>query len=173
VEPVAAGVDEALARFEALPVAEAERELLDCCASEAWARAVAEGRPYADREAVVARSDAVLRVMPWTDVERALAGHPRIGERAAGAERAAVWSRGEQAGATAASGETRAALAAGNAEYERRFGHVYLVCATGRDADELVALLRGRLGNEPETERQVVRTELAKITGLRLAKLLS
>jgi len=173
VEPVAATVDEGLARLNGLPAAEAERRLLDCCASVAWARAVASGRPYRDRDALVDLSGEVLRALPWADVEQALAAHPRIGERAAGTDRAAGWSRGEQARAAAAGEETRAALAAGNAEYERRFGHVYLVCATGRGAEELLATLRSRLGNDPQTERAIVRAELAEITGLRLAKLLS
>ena len=84
----------------------------------------------------------------------------------------AAWSRGEQAGAAPASEDMREALVTGNAEYERRFGHGYLVCATGRSAEELLGVLRGRLGNDPATERQVVREELAKITRLRLGKLL-
>ena len=172
MDTVAPGVEEGLARFNLLSAAEAERQLLDCCASVAWARAVLEGRPYRDRDTLVDLSGEVLRALPWADVEQALAAHPRIGDRAGGTDRAAGWSKGEQAGAAAAGDETRAALAAGNAEYERRFGHVYLVCATGRGAEDLLAVLRGRLGNDPATEREVVRAELAKITGLRLAKLL-
>jgi 2-oxo-4-hydroxy-4-carboxy-5-ureidoimidazoline decarboxylase len=171
VEHRAAAVDEGVARFNLLPAGEAERELLACCAAAAWARAVTGGRPYRDRAALVARSDDVLRGLPWADVEQALAAHPRIGERAAGDGRAARWSRGEQAGAATADEATRAALAAGNAEYERRFGHVYLVCATGRGAAELLAVLHARLRNDPETERRVVRGELAKITRLRLENL--
>jgi 2-oxo-4-hydroxy-4-carboxy-5-ureidoimidazoline decarboxylase len=165
-------VDGPLAWLNALPVEDAERELLACCASPAWAAVVLAGRPYRDRAEVLAASERVLGGLAWGDVEQALAGHPRIGERAAGDGRAAAWSRGEQAGTASASEQTRAALAAGNAEYERRFGHVYLVCATGRDATELLALLHSRLGNDPQTERQVVRAELGKITRLRLENLL-
>jgi len=168
----AAAVDAPLARLNALPAADAEAELLACCASGVWAAAVAAGRPYRDRAELLATAERVLSGLAWGDVEQALAGHPRIGERAAGDGRAAAWSRGEQAGTAAASEQTRAALAAGNAEYERRFGHVYLACATGRDATELLELLRGRLGNDPQAERQVVRAELGKITRLRLEKLL-
>jgi 2-oxo-4-hydroxy-4-carboxy-5-ureidoimidazoline decarboxylase len=166
---VGAGV----ARLNALPAGEAERELLDCCASRAWAAALVGARPYPDRAALLDASDEVLSALPWEHVEQALAAHPRIGERAAGGDRAAAWSRGEQAGTALAGADVRAALAEGNEQYERRFGHVYLVCATGRTAEELLRILRGRLGNDPATERQVVRDELAAITRLRLEKWLA
>jgi 2-oxo-4-hydroxy-4-carboxy-5-ureidoimidazoline decarboxylase len=152
--------------------AEAERALLACCASAAWAGAVAAARPFGDpldfRDAV----ETALAALTWADIEQALAAHPRLGEPAAGADQAAAWSRGEQAGVAAAGSDTQAALAAGNVAYEARFGHVYLACADGRSGAELVALLRSRLGNDPGTERTVVRGELAKIAWLRLGKLL-
>jgi 2-oxo-4-hydroxy-4-carboxy-5-ureidoimidazoline decarboxylase len=109
-------------------------------------------------------------------LQQALARHPRIGDSAAahGADRrSATWSRGEQAGVATADADLLGQLAAANAEYERLFGHVYLVCASGRDAAELLAICRGRLGNDPQTERGVVLGELAKINQLRLAKLLA
>ncbi|RGA04413.1 2-oxo-4-hydroxy-4-carboxy-5-ureidoimidazoline decarboxylase, partial [Microbispora triticiradicis] len=112
-----------------------------------------------------------LAALAWDDVLEALAAHPRIGERPGGAGREAAWSRSEQSGAADAGRGVLDALREGNAAYESRFGHVYLVCATGRDADDLLALLRGRLGNDEETERGVVRDELSKIVALRLAKL--
>jgi 2-oxo-4-hydroxy-4-carboxy-5-ureidoimidazoline decarboxylase len=109
----------------------------------------------------------VARLAP-ADLEQALAGHPRIGEgRTAG-----HWSRREQAGVHGADPATIQALADGNEAYERRFGHIYLVCATGRSAGQLLALLRERLGNDPGTEWGVVRRELAKINRIRLARLL-
>jgi 2-oxo-4-hydroxy-4-carboxy-5-ureidoimidazoline decarboxylase len=109
----------------------------------------------------------VARLAP-ADLEQALAGHPRIGERHGADDR----SRREQAGVLGGDPATIQALADGNEAYERRFGHIYLVCATGRGAGELLALLRERLGNDPGTEWGVVRRELAKINRIRLARLL-
>jgi 2-oxo-4-hydroxy-4-carboxy-5-ureidoimidazoline decarboxylase len=165
-------VHEALSTFNALPAAEARHALLACCASVAWAGTVAAGRPYEDLDALLAASDATVRDLDWADVAEALAAHPRIGERVAAAGGGgghAGWSHREQSGVATAGAEAREALAAGNAEYERRFGHIYLVRAAGRSADELLALLYARLGNDEATERAVVRRELAEITGRRLA----
>jgi 2-oxo-4-hydroxy-4-carboxy-5-ureidoimidazoline decarboxylase len=150
-------------RFNAVSHAEAERMLLECCAAPRWAREVAAGRPYASVAALQAAAEAALTD---ADVAEGLAGHPRIGDRSGGAQ-----SRREQSGVGGASAEVRAALAAGNRAYEERFGHVYLVCATGRSADELLAILRERLRNDPTTERRVVRAELAAINRIRLDRL--
>lgn len=170
--PAPAPERSALARFNDLAPADAERELLSCCASRAWAAAVAAGRPYRTvAEAVAAGGDRVAG-LGWADVLEALAAHPRIGERASGPGREAGWSRREQAGTAGAGPEILAALREGNEAYERRFGHIYLVRAAGRDATELLAMLRARLGNDEAAEREVVRRELAEITRLRLARLL-
>jgi 2-oxo-4-hydroxy-4-carboxy-5-ureidoimidazoline decarboxylase len=166
-------VPDALARLNQLPAAAAERELLACCAATEWARQVAAARPFDSPERLAVAADAALSGLDWAGVAEALAAHPRLGERPAGTDRAAGWSAGEQSGATGAAAADRAALAAGNAAYERRFGHVYLACATGRSATELLAFLHERLGHDPQTERAVVRAELARITRLRLAKLLA
>lgn len=99
------------------------------------------------------------------EVRDAIAAHPRIGEKPKGTGEDAGWSRGEQSGVDNA-GE----FAAANAEYEKRFGHVFLVCAAGRSGAELLANLRSRLGNDPETELDVAGAELAKIAQLRLQK---
>ena len=146
----------------------ARQQLLACCSSRRWAAGVESGRPYASAEELLAASDAAVAGLAAVDLEQALAGHPRIGERRDGDER----SRREQAGVLAAEQATIQALAEGNEEYERRFGHIYLVCATGRNATDLLALLRERLGNDPGTEWGVVRSELGKINRIRLAKLL-
>ncbi|MFB9323241.1 2-oxo-4-hydroxy-4-carboxy-5-ureidoimidazoline decarboxylase [Cryptosporangium minutisporangium] len=143
-----------------------------CCASTAWARAVVADRPYPDLDALIAASDPVVYGLSWADVEEALAAHPRIGDRpkvAATTEKR--WSQGEQAGVADADAEVLAALADGNAAYEARFGHVYLVCASGKSAEELLGILQDRLDNDPAHERDVVRGELAAITRLRLEKL--
>ncbi|HEX4661489.1 MAG TPA: 2-oxo-4-hydroxy-4-carboxy-5-ureidoimidazoline decarboxylase [Streptosporangiaceae bacterium] len=179
-----------LQRLNALPAELARQELLACCSSARWAAEVASGRPYASAGEVLARSDESVAGLGQADLEEALAGHPRIGDRSvagppggaqagdgaasgwSGQEAGAGWSRQEQAGAHAADPATLQALADGNEAYERRFGHIYLVCATGRSGAELLALLRERLGNEPGTEWDVVRRELGKINQIRLRKLL-
>lgn len=158
-----AGLD----RFNAS--AEAEEELLTCCSSRAFARAVAARRPYPDPETLAEAAAAAVRALDWPDVLEALAAHPRIGASPQGSGREAAWSRQEQAGVEDG---LREALAEGNRAYEERFGHVYLVCATGLTGARLLARLRDRLGNDDETERGVVRGELAAITRLRVAKLL-
>ena len=162
-----------LAELNVAAPEEAERELLACCASRRWAATVAAGRPYADLGALTAVSDAALDALDWGDVDEALASHPRIGARAEGAGREADWSRREQSAAATGDADLRAALSAGNVEYEQRFGHVFLICATGRPAEEILAALQGRLGNDANAERAVVRGELAKIVRLRLARLVA
>ncbi|MFA1544704.1 2-oxo-4-hydroxy-4-carboxy-5-ureidoimidazoline decarboxylase [Actinomadura chokoriensis] len=157
-----------------------EADLMACCASRRWAAAVAGHRAAAghrhvaeDRDLAELRevSKRVLDELDWPDVEEALAAHPRIGERAAGEAREAGWSRSEQSGMTGAERGLRDALVEGNRAYEERFGHVFLICASGRSALEILADLRRRLGNDVETEREVVRRELAAIVDLRLVKL--
>jgi 2-oxo-4-hydroxy-4-carboxy-5-ureidoimidazoline decarboxylase len=155
-----------LAAFDALPQPEAERLLRGCCASTTWAREVAAGRPYRSADALLSAADAVLAGLDDPDLDEALAGHPRIGERS----RSAASTR-EQAGVLASDDAVLAALAEGNRAYEARFGHVYLVCATGRSGPELLAVLQERLRNDPATERLRTRAELGKINRIRLAQL--
>ena len=156
-----------LAAFNALPEAEAVRVLRGCCASRRWAEQVASGRPYPTPERLYAAADGALDALDESDVDEAVAAHPRIGDRPTAED-----SRREQAGVAAASDDTRAALAEVNRAYEAKFGHVYLVCATGKSAEELLAIARERLGNDPATERRVLRRELAAINRLRLRRLI-
>jgi 2-oxo-4-hydroxy-4-carboxy-5-ureidoimidazoline decarboxylase len=155
--------------FNDLPTSEAVQSLLACCSSPAWAQVVAAGRPYASVDELLEAADAALAALGQGELDAALAGHPRIGEPPKGA--GGAWSRQEQAGLDAAQSTTVAAIAEGNRLYEKRFGHVYLVCASGRSADELLGILRSRLGNDEETEWRVVREELAKINRIRLGRL--
>ncbi|SEL22075.1 2-oxo-4-hydroxy-4-carboxy-5-ureidoimidazoline decarboxylase [Nonomuraea pusilla] len=157
----------ALAGFNGASRAEAEEALLACCASRAFAAAVADGRPYRDLAELTDAAEAAVRALAWPDVLEALAAHPRIGEPPAGDGREASWSRQEQAGVP---DRLRAALAEANRAYEERFGHVCLVRASGSDGDELLARMRERLGHDEETERATVRRELAGIATLRLAR---
>jgi len=158
-----------LAQFNALPADAAERELLACCAAPAWAKAVSDGRPYPDRVALRAAAEAAAKDLTWADVLQALSAHPRIGERPAGLGREAAWSRREQAGADDAS--VAADLVEANRAYEERFGHVFLIFATGRTAPEMLAAARARLAHDEATERPVVQEELRKIALLRLERL--
>jgi OHCU decarboxylase len=155
--------------FNRLPEEQAREELLAVCHSRRWAERVAAGRPYADLAALERAADAVWADLGPNDWREAFAAHPRIGEPGG---RSAGWSAQEQAGVGGAGEDVRAALAQGNAEYERRFGHVYLVAAAGRGAGEILADLRARLGNDPGTELAVAAGEHRRITRLRLAKLL-
>lgn len=113
------------------------------------------------------RADRVLAELPEAEIDHALDGHPRIGGTADNPS-----SKREQAAVTTAGTEVREKLAAGNRAYEDKFGHVYLVCATGRSAEELLAILEERLDNDAETERRVLRVELAKINRIRLGRVL-
>jgi len=145
---------------------------MTCCASPGWAAQVASGRPYQSVGVALAASAAALAGQPWSEIEAALSAHPRIGERAAGESADAAMSRREQAAVSDAQQSTRAEIAEANQAYEDRFGHIYLVFASGRGADELLAEARRRLANEPDVERAEVRRELGRITTHRLAAML-
>ena len=151
--------------WNALDAADAERELHQVCAAPRWARQVAASRPYPDLAALQAAAETALTD---ADLDEAMAGHPRIGDRTAGGA-----SRREQSGVAGADPAVLAALADGNRAYEERFGHVYLVCAAGRGAEELLGVLRARLGNDPVTERAVLRRELGRINRLRLERMVA
>lgn len=160
----------AVAEFDAAPAADAAAELMPCCASRRWVSGLVSGRPYARLDRLTAASDALLAGLDWSELESALAGHPRIGERAMSDGRSDGWSRQEQAGTAGATDSVRRELAEANRAYEQRFGHVFLICATGLSAETMLSALRSRLRNDPVAEREVVRAELAKIVRLRLAK---
>lgn len=159
-----------LSGLDALDAADARQVLLEVCSSPAWAQALADRRPFGSADALLAAADEILAALPESDVDDALAGHPRIGERATAAHSAS--SAREQAGVDGAQQAVLDALREGNAAYEERFGHVYLVCATGKSADELLAILNSRLGNDPAAERAVLRRELAAINRIRLNRLI-
>jgi OHCU decarboxylase len=155
--------------FNELPQPEAVAELLAVCHSRRWAERVAAGRPYPDLAALQRTADEVWTGLGPGDWLEAFAAHPRIGERGGGS---ADWSRQEQAGVGAADPEVQAAIARGNAAYEDRFGYVFLVSAAGRDAEEILANLRARLGNDPDTELRVAADQHRRITRLRIERLM-
>ena len=161
--------------LDRLPEAEAALLLESCCGSRAWVRGMLARRPLATLDALLVAADDVWWSLGREDWLEAFARHPRIGESAAAASpgaRARGWSADEQRGVTASPDEIRQAIAVGNEEYERRFGYIYLVSAAGRSAAELLTLLHQRLTNDPATELRVAAAEQAKITALRLKKLL-
>lgn len=160
-----------LDELNAAAVEELRPQLLACADVPAWADALLAGRPYADRGELEATADEAARAFSLADVDRALAAHPRIGERAAGSGTDAAWSRAEQA-AVSRDSETERQLAEGNHAYEERFGRVFLICATGLSAEEILAALQTRLGHDEMTEQAVVADELRKIALLRLGKVL-
>jgi 2-oxo-4-hydroxy-4-carboxy-5-ureidoimidazoline decarboxylase len=159
-----------LDRFNGLSDGEAAGELLAVCHSRRWAKEVAAGRPYPDVAALQRAADEVWLGLSPEDWREAFEAHPRIGE---GGGASADWSRQEQAGVGDADQDVRERLARGNAEYEARFGHVFLISAAGRDASEILAALTERLGNDPDTELRVAAEEHRRITRLRLEKLMA
>ena len=162
--PGGAGLD----RLNGLPADRAQAELRTCCASRRWAAAVADGRPYSTREALLEAAESAWWALGEDDWHEAFAAHPRIGEGGRGDPAA----RREQAGAQRAAAGTAAALAAGNRLYEERFGRVFLVFASGKTADDMLAELHRRLGGDPGEELRAAAGEQAKITRLRLERLL-
>ena len=161
----------AVAALNAWSGDDARRELLTCCASRRWAEALAAGRPYGGWSELAGAATAGIKALRWPDVLEALEAHPRIGDRAAGRSREAKWSRAEQSAAASADAAVLGELARANADYERRFGHVFLICASGRPAEQILAEARRRLGNDVAAEQHEVRTELAGIALLRLERL--
>lgn len=143
-----------------------EERVLACCGSRAWASGLQAARPFATFDALLDTADDVWAGLSADDRQEAFAAHPRIGERGA-----SVWARGEQAGAAGASDETLRELEVGNQEYEERFGHVFLIKATGKSAEEMLEALRQRLGNDPDAELAEAAEQQRQITRIRLEKL--
>jgi len=148
-------------------------ELRTCCAANTWVHAILAARPFGSLESLLDAGESAVLTMDDDALAQALAAHARIGERSSGAEREAGWSRTEQAAALAADGDVAALLVEGNHAYEQRFGHIFLIRAAGRSAQEMYDALQSRLANDETTERTVVRRELADIVRRRLAKLVT
>ena len=163
-----------IAAFNALCDADARAALLSCCGSRRWADAMLARRPFASMADLLAAADAVWAGLDRADWLEAFAAHPRIGDLGGLRKKFAAtahWSAGEQAGVAGAGEDVLRELAEGNRRYEERFGHIFIVCATGKTAAEMLRLLRARLPNEPAAELAVAAAEQAKITRLRLEKL--
>lgn len=165
-----------VAELDALSEDEAGQLLTACCGARAWVAAVLAARPWRDREALLAAAGEAWRPLTHEQIAEAVAHHPRLGESRAAVglgPRESGWSAREQAGAHVAGADVRGALAEGNLDYERRFGRTFILSAAGRSAEEMLAALRARLRNDPETELAITGAELRKITLSRLEKLLA
>ncbi|MEV6113053.1 2-oxo-4-hydroxy-4-carboxy-5-ureidoimidazoline decarboxylase [Streptomyces sp. NPDC052109] len=156
-----------LARFNDLEERAALAVLHEACASTEWARRLLAARPYATPDALYAAGDAAMAELGTADLEEAMAGHPPIGRPEPGDPTSAR----EQRGMAGASAELKAEMLELNLAYQEKFGHVFLICATGRTGEQMRDAVKERIGNTPEQEREIVRTELGKINRIRLARL--
>lgn len=147
-------------------------QLRACCAADAWLSAMYLARPFRSTRAALDLSDDLVLGLDDAALDQALAAHARIGERRLGRSTEDRWSRTEQAGALTADDDVQGRLVEGNRRYEERFGRVFLIRAAGRSAEEILAALEQRLEHDDDTERDVVRRELADIVRLRLQKVL-
>lgn len=165
-----------LADLNALPVDELRAELMRCCGSTRWASAMAAARPFSSRTDLFEKADSIWATMAESDILEAMSHHPRIGGVDALRKKfaaTAAWSGQEQAAVAQASELVLEKLKAGNDAYADRYGFVFLICATGKSAEEMLAALESRIDNGREKELQVAAGEQAKITRIRLEKLLS
>ncbi len=163
-----------LAQFNALSTDEAVKDLMRCCGARRWAAQMAARRPFQALDAVLDAADAVWARMDRADFLEAFSHHPKIGDVAGLRARFAAtgpWAAGEQAGVQSAGDDILRRLAEGNTRYEAKFGHLFIVCATGKSAEEMLALLDARLPNRPTAELAIAAGEQAKITRIRLGKL--
>lgn len=165
----------ALTRLNGLTFEEAKAELMRCCGSSRWADGMARARPFRDAEQLLAEAEWLWSQTEPEDWHEAFKHHPRIGESQLRERFAATatWTSQEQRGMEGAHEAVIQGLADGNREYEQRFGFIFLVCATGKTAEEMLAILRARLGNTPDDELRTAAGEQAKITRIRLEKLLA
>ncbi|PBC60606.1 2-oxo-4-hydroxy-4-carboxy-5-ureidoimidazoline decarboxylase [Streptomyces sp. Tue6028] len=156
-----------LARFNALEEHAALAALHEVCASTAWARILLARRPYATTDDLHLASDAAMGELTAADLAEAMAGHPPIGRPKPGDPT----SSREQRGMAGASAELKEEMLELNLAYQEKFGHVFLICATGRTGEQMRDAVKERIGNSPEQEREIVRSELGKINCIRLAGL--
>jgi len=165
-----------LEQLNELSPAEASQELLKCCGSKRWAEAMARRCPYLTAEELTQAANEIWWSLEQSDWLEAFRSHPKIGEKKAAeavSTQSRNWSSQEQSGVGNADNETIDSLALLNREYEEKFGFIFIVCATGKSAGEMLAILRERLQNDPAAEVPIAAAEQAKITELRLKKLIN
>lgn len=169
--PLSESID--LAYLNSCPELELREILRAVCHSQRWIAELVAARPYDTLADLKAKSAKAWSGCTEPDWQEALGGHPRIGERAAGNDLAAKWSRGEQSQAATPDQVVKEELRARQGAYEEKFGYIFLICATGRSSEEILAALNERMEQTPEEELCTVAEELAKIIDLRLEKLLA
>ena len=165
-----------LADLNSLTRAEAQTELLKCCHSRLWAEQLVEGRPYGDIDELLRHSDRIWWSLEPNNWLEAFRSHPKIGEKkaeAASTDIAQKWSEQEQSGTHDAQEEALTELAELNRRYLKRFGFIFIVCATGKTTTEILSLLRKRINNDLDEELRIAAAEQARITTLRIRKLLT
>lgn len=155
-----------LAELNSIGKAEAGELFRSCCGATKWVKSMVARRPFDTVDDVLASADEAWDECGPGDWLEAFSHHPRIGARVGGKEAA------EQAGAQSASSNVRAELEEVNRAYEERFGHIYIVCATGKSAEAMLEIAKSRLANDPEREMRIAAGEQRRITQLRLRKLL-
>lgn len=164
-----------LATLNGLPRVEAEAAFRDCCGSDEWARKMAAARPFRLVEDLFEKANQTWDMVSQADRLEAFAAHPKIGDKRPAPKQqktGAKWSADEQAGVGEAGDDVREALAEANRLYEEKFGFIFIVCATGKSAAEMLAICKARLGNSVKTELSIAAEEQRKITELRLIKLI-
>jgi OHCU decarboxylase len=164
-----------LERLNSLPTSEAESELLKCCGSKRWAQRMVQARPFADLDELTTKAEEIWWALGPADWLEAFHSHPKIGEKKAAAptsDQSSRWSEMEQAGVGNAATQTLQALEVLNREYEEKFGYIFIVCATGKSSEEMLRILRARLENPADEELRNAAAEQARITELRLKKLI-
>lgn len=166
-------MNDVLTRWNHLPAGEAANEILPCCGSTAWAQRMAARRPLADAMSLLAVSDETWSSLGDAAWEEAFRSHPRIGETRTAQPshaRSMAWSALEQQKAALTGDDVKMALAEGNKEYERRFNRIFIVCASGKTAPELLEILRRRLQNDPEVELREAVEQQRQIMHLRIKR---
>lgn len=166
-------MNEVLERWNALDAGEAGKEILPCCGATTWATEMTGRRPFEDEAEILIVSDMVWRGLGTADWLEAFKSHPKIGEShasATGGERAKTWSEHEQKDVAVAQDDVKKGLAAGNEAYEKKFGFIFIVCATGKTGPEILEILNRRLQNDRELELREAAEEQRQITQLRLKK---
>jgi 2-oxo-4-hydroxy-4-carboxy-5-ureidoimidazoline decarboxylase len=162
-----------LTRWNESPFDEAVVQILSCCGSRAWAREMATRRPFQSAAALSIASDEVWHTLPPSDWLEAFHNHLRIGEsdsHAPSGESSSSWAMQEQKSVAGADDATKIALAEANREYEKKFGHIFIVCATGKSAEEMLTILADRMNNEAKTELREAAEQQRQITQIRLKK---
>jgi len=169
-------MNQSIERLNDLSALDATAEFLKCCGATKWAQKMAAARPFVTEQELFARADDISSSLEDEDWLEAFRAHPKIGEKKAAtvqSQQEQKWSAQEQSGVSAASESTIAQLAARNREYQDRFGFIFIVCASGKSPDEMLAILNSRIDNNPRTELRIASEEQRKITRLRLEKLLN